>query len=37
LLERLGLAWDIQIPSNLPPRQGTTAAPEGAEYVMHRV
>jgi hypothetical protein len=26
LLERLGLAWDIQTPDKLPPREGITAA-----------
>lgn len=35
LLEWLGLAWDIQLPSTLPPRKGITAVREGAEYVMH--
>lgn len=35
LLEMLGLAWDVQVPSNLPPRHGITALREGAEYVMY--
>lgn len=30
LLERLGLAWDIQTPDKLPPRQGITAVAPGA-------
>lgn len=36
LLERMGLAWDVQVPANLPPREGITALVSGAEYVMHR-
>lgn len=35
LLEFCGLAWDVQVPANLPPRQGITALVEGAEYVMN--
>lgn len=36
LLEFCGLAWDVQVPANLPPRQGITALVEGAQYVMNR-
>ena len=33
LLERLGLAWDIQTPQTLPPRDGITPAHHNAESV----
>ncbi len=33
LLGKLGLAWDIQVPKNLPPREGITAIREDAEYI----
>ncbi|MDW3713379.1 MULTISPECIES: acyl-CoA desaturase [unclassified Pseudomonas] len=36
LLQRLGLAWDVNVPSNLPPREGITALKVGAEEVMCR-
>lgn len=36
LLRFLGLAWDIQVPHTLPPRQGITAVRDGAEYIMYR-
>ena len=29
-LERLGLAWDVQVPSNLPPRSAITPLTERA-------
>ncbi len=34
LLERLGLAWAIQTPQMLPPRNGITAIVEGAESIL---
>ncbi|HSC80522.1 MAG TPA: acyl-CoA desaturase [Chitinolyticbacter sp.] len=34
LLEWLGLAWDVQVPGNLPPREGITALRKDAEYVV---
>jgi len=36
LLEYFGLAWDVQVPSNLPPRDGITAVRYGAENILHR-
>ena len=36
LLEKLGLAWDIQVPRNLPPREGITAVRENAEYIFNK-
>ena len=33
LLEVFGLAWDIQVPSRLPKREGITAIREDAEYI----
>ena len=33
ILEFLGLAWDVQIPSKLPPREGITAVRENAHYI----
>jgi stearoyl-CoA desaturase (delta-9 desaturase) len=33
LLEAFGLAWDIQVPSRLPKREGITAIREDAEYI----
>lgn len=36
LLEYFGLAWDIQVPSNLPPRKGITAIRENAENILKK-
>ena len=33
LLQYLGLAWDVKIPSTLPPRDGITAVRENADYI----
>ena len=33
-LKRLGLVWDVKLPSNLPPRGGLTATRSGAEEVL---
>ena len=33
VLERLGLAWNVQLPSNLPPRPGITPVRMGAESI----
>lgn len=36
LLETLGLVWDINVPSNLPPRKGITAVRENAGYIFNK-
>lgn len=36
LLAFFGLAWDIQVPHKLPPREGITAVRENAEYIMEK-
>jgi stearoyl-CoA desaturase (delta-9 desaturase) len=37
LLEILGLAWEVQVPANLPTRAGITAVREDAEAILYRV
>lgn len=36
ILEKLGLAWDIQVPQNLPRRSGISPIAPGAELVLKR-
>lgn len=36
LLEKLGLAWDVQVPGNLPRREGVVAIRDNAEYIFKK-